>query len=175
MGKRAVAEAPTTRVPRRVSPTSLGTRTVVHSESVASSCYTKCVIADADGTIPIALPKLSSPHAAAPTVGEEPSTGLLSPVSQPAKRSRFQEVRKSLWPAPTGSSLPLDAHGLDKVPLTPTRPVEKTLARSKTRRKTLLERIEGWWDLGLVRMDTVRGKTKAFPVGRKDSTAEEFV
>jgi len=41
----------------------------------------------------------------------------------------------------------------------------------RIKRKTILERIEGWWDLGLVRGGTVRGRAAPFPVAERKNGA----
>lgn len=125
-------------------------------------------IDDNRGTIPIALsttPLSPPPPVAAPN--PQPLTAAVT------KRSRFQEVRRSLWPIPAGSPLPPENPTIEVLPPTPGLPEERTLARSKTKRKTILERIEGWWDLGLVRMDTVRGRKQPFPSSRREKQSDD--
>ncbi|TPX16024.1 uncharacterized protein E0L32_000358 [Thyridium curvatum] len=86
--------------------------------------------------------------------------------------SRFREERDSVWlrrlerkdrkPVLVVPTSPVGgAAALEVVPPTPV-----AAAAERPKRKTIFEIIEGWWDLGLLRGGTVRGRTAPFPGGR---------
>ncbi|KFH43336.1 hypothetical protein ACRE_059060 [Hapsidospora chrysogenum ATCC 11550] len=49
-------------------------------------------------------------------------------------------------PPPPVPPIPEDA----RTPLAPKSPLSPLLARARSKRRTIMERIEGWWDLGLL-------------------------
>ena len=97
------------------------------------------------------------------------AAGADSSSSRPPTRrgeSRFREARDSLLrevPAPPPAAV------VAMPPMPPTPTAEELPMRIK--RKTILERIEGWWDLGLVRGGTVRGRAAPFPVAERKNGA----
>ncbi|EFX04374.1 hypothetical protein CMQ_1302 [Grosmannia clavigera kw1407] len=68
----------------------------------------------------------------------------------------------------------LSPSSFDDVPRTPLPIADE---KSYARRKTILERIEGWWDLGLIRGGTIRGNAFRSATNggkkRKDTSAVE--
>lgn len=102
----------------------------------------------------------------------------MRPSSRKKGESRFREIRDSVFSLrgeqPPSSPAMLSPSNFDDVPRTP---LSATGGKPYTRRKTILERIEGWWDLGLIRGGTIRGN--AFRSGttderrRKETTAAE--
>ena len=145
---------------------------------------------DSRGTIPIGFlsPDLSSPPPAAPlarpcsrcnrlvTTDTYPSdafsTSTLSrnPVIPESPSvlgvpSKLRIARNTLWPSKSRSPMSPISPAISVVPPSPPPPLaEKPV---KIKRKTILEHIEGWWDLGLLRGGTVRGRTAPFPSSRK--------
>lgn len=116
------------------------------------------------------------------------TTTTASPVAvTPTPSSRFREARETLWPrafqlspvrrqqvqpplpskvlpmplnSPTSLVSPTSLSPISPI-LPPPIPAEKPQA-SNSFRKTILEHLEGWWDLGLLRGGTVKGR-RALP------------
>ncbi len=109
-----------------------------------------------EGTIPIGLSSSASSSAATPGLGTRSLAGARPPTRK--GESRFTE-RDSVWLAKR-----LAGGGGEDVPPVPPiadeAPPSPAFLPARINRKTILERIEGWWDLGLLRGGTVKGRKK---------------
>lgn len=116
--------------------------------------------------VPHREPCFSSCHHRQPVVSPPPSTAAAAGM----KRTRMSTAKRAPRPKPepltslppvppvpvlTASAIPGTPGQLDAAAVAP--------ARTGSRRKTLMERIEGWWDLGLLdkRQTLFRSQSKA--------------
>ncbi|KAL6860036.1 hypothetical protein ACO1O0_004061 [Amphichorda felina] len=99
---------------------------------------------DPDGldlNVPLPLPKLSRPHLPpmATVLEKKPSVrqGQALPLAQ---------LPQIVVPTPD----PVSKGLLTPPARSPLSPLSPLLARARSKRRTIMERIEGWWDLGLL-------------------------
>ncbi|OAA62896.1 hypothetical protein SPI_04436 [Niveomyces insectorum RCEF 264] len=116
------------------------------------------------GTIKIVF----SPHLPSSTaIATATATTLVverKPIGPPPREkgeSRFREARDSLWPTQGLQQLLHPGPRGDNFQAIPSPPLPPLSDGQppKVRRKTIFERIDGWWDLGLLRGGTIRGHT----------------
>lgn len=81
------------------------------------------------------------------TLTDEPAPVSVPWLASPPTASRHKNARIREVPLPV-EQMPLPP--LPPMPAEEVSLVSPVLGRTKSKRKTLLERIEGWWDLGLL-------------------------